>query len=69
MQHDRERITVTVPYPFSNLKKLSGFSIQYLNEEGPLGTWIIVLLCVNYNKGLRSDYRFDFGVEVQGQIY
>ena len=44
MYHDRERITVTVPYPFSNLKKLSGFSIQYLIEEGPWGTWNIVQL-------------------------
>ena len=40
MYHDRERMTVP---PFSNLKKLSGFSIQYLNEEGPWGTWNIVL--------------------------
>ena len=26
-------------------------------------------LFVNYNKGLRSDHRFDLRVEVQGQIY
>ena len=32
--------------PFSNLKKLSGFSIQYLNEEGPWGTWNIVLFYI-----------------------
>ena len=25
---------------------LLGFSIQYLNEEGPWGTWNIVLLAV-----------------------
>ena len=43
MYHDRESITIAVPYPFSNLKKLSGFSIQYLHEEGPWGTWNIVL--------------------------
>ena len=42
MYHDRESITIAVPYPFSNLKKLSGFSIQYLHEEGPWGTWNIV---------------------------
>ena len=40
MYRDRERITV--PYTFSNLKKLLGFSVQYLNEEGPWGTWNIV---------------------------
>ena len=44
IDHDRESITIAVPYPFSNLKKLSGFSIQYLHEEGPWGTWNIVLL-------------------------
>ena len=27
------------------------------------------LLCVNYNKGLRSDFRCDLRVEVQSQIY
>ena len=40
MYHGRERITV--PYPFSNLKKLSA------NEEGPWGTWNIVISCHSF---------------------
>ena len=27
------------------------------------------LLCVDYNKGLRSDHRCDLGIEDQSQIY
>ena len=57
---------VLVPPQIVNINNI--YTILYLPEGVHIwyNNW---LLCVTYNIGLRSDHRFDLGLEVQGQIY
>ena len=64
----RQRFLFIALVPLQIVNKKYKYTILYLREGVHIwhNTW---LLCVNYNIGLRSDHRFDLGVEVQGQIY